>query len=100
MKPTTMSLKTFLPKIHDLLPNLPKKDVKLIVDEFIKMIIATLEKEQKILLNNVGTFSVRKTQARMGRNPQTGEPLKIKASKKVVFRPAAALKEKVRSKKK
>jgi DNA-binding protein HU-beta len=99
MKPTTSSLKTFLPKIHELLPDLPKKDIKIIVDEFLKMIIDTLSKEQKIHLSGIGTFQVRKTKTRMGRNPQTGEPLKIKASKKVTFRAAAPLKEKICSKK-
>lgn len=99
MKTSTISLKTFLPNIQKILPDLPKKDIKLITDEFLKIIIDTLSKEQKILLHSIGTFSVRKTQARIGRNPNTGEPIKIKASKKVVFRPAASLKEKVRSKK-
>ena len=99
MKPTTMSLKTFLPNIQSIVPDLPKKDGKLIVDEFLKIIINTLSKEQKVLLNSIGTFSVRKTQARMGRNPNTGETIKIKASKKVAFRSATSLKEKVRSRK-
>ncbi len=46
----------------------------------------------KITIGTLGTFTIAKRAARMGRNPQTGEPLKIKASKKLRFRPAMSLK--------
>ncbi|KLK89965.1 DNA-binding protein, partial [Microvirga vignae] len=42
-----------------------------------------------------GILQVRKRAARMGRNPQTGEPVKIKASKKIAFRAAKDLKESI-----
>jgi DNA-binding protein HU-beta len=95
----TTTINSYLSNVKDLLPNLPKKDIKIILDEFLKIITKTILKEQKVHLSGIGTFQVRKTQARMGRNPQTGEPLKIKASKKVIFRTSAPLKEKIRSKK-
>lgn len=95
----TITIKSFLQNIKNIVPDLPKKDVKIILDQFLKLIKDSLIKEQRILLNGLGTFKIRKTKARMGRNPNTGEALKIKATKKIVFRAAAPLKEKVRSKK-
>ena len=97
--PTMTSIKSFLPNTSNIVPDLPKKDLKIILNEFLNIITNTILKEQKVHLTGIGTFSVRKTKARMGRNPQTGEPLKIKASKKVAFRAAAPLKEKISSKK-
>ena len=46
----------------------------------------------KITIGTLGTFTIAKRGARMGRNPQTGEAIKIKASKKLRFRPAMNLK--------
>jgi len=57
-------------------------------------------KGHRVRLDGLGTLEVRNRKARMGRNPQTGEPLKIPASKKVAFRVSSALKEKVGTKKK
>jgi DNA-binding protein HU-beta len=54
-----------------------------------------LNKGDKIRLNGLGILQVRKRAARMGRNPATGEAIKIKASKKVAFRAAKELKEAV-----
>jgi DNA-binding protein HU-beta len=54
-----------------------------------------LKKGDKIRLTGLGILQVRKWAARMGRNPATGEAIKIKASKKVAFRPAKELKEAV-----
>ncbi len=52
-----------------------------------------LKKGRRIRLNGLGIIQVRKRKARMGRNPATGEAIKIKASKKVAFRAAKELKE-------
>ena len=54
-----------------------------------------LKKGDKIRLTGLGIFQVRKRAARMGRNPATGEVIKIKASRKIAFRPARELKEAV-----
>ena len=48
-----------------------------------------------VFIPALGIFQVRKRPARMGRNPATGEAIKIKASKKIAFRPAKELKESV-----
>jgi len=54
-----------------------------------------LVKGNKVRIVGLGIFQVKRREARMGRNPQTGEPVKIKASKKVTFRPGKELKEAV-----
>ena len=54
-----------------------------------------LKKGKRIRLNGLGILQVRKRPARMGRNPATGEAIKIKASKKIAFRAAKDLKEAV-----
>ena len=54
-----------------------------------------LKRGARIRIGGLGILQVRKRPARMGRNPATGEAIKIKASKKVAFRPAKELKESV-----
>ena len=54
-----------------------------------------LKKGERIRIVGLGILQVRKRAARMGRNPATGEPIQIKASKKVAFRAAKELKESV-----
>ncbi len=51
--------------------------------------------EKGIRINGLGILQVRKRAARMGRNPGTGEAIKIKASKKIAFRASKDLKEAV-----
>ena len=64
-----------------------------ILDDTIAAIAKHLKKGARIRLNGLGIFAVRKRAARMGRNPATGEAIKIKASKKVAFRASKELKE-------
>ena len=63
--------------------------------EVITLVVKHLKKGDRIRLVGLGIFQVRKRAARMGRNPATGEAIKIKASKKVAFRAAKELKEAV-----
>jgi DNA-binding protein HU-beta len=74
---------------------LPKRQANEMLTQVIEMIAKSLKKGEKIRLTGLGILQVRKRAARMGRNPQTGEPIKIKASKKIAFRPAKELKEAV-----
>jgi len=64
-----------------------------IIEEAIGLITKHLKKGARVRLNGLGILLVRKRPARMGRNPATGEQIKIKASKKVAFRAAKELKE-------
>ncbi len=72
---------------------LPKRQANEMLTQVVEMITTSLKKGEKIRLTGLGILQVRKRAARMGRNPQTGEPIKIKASKKIAFRPAKELKD-------
>ncbi|MGO4571872.1 HU family DNA-binding protein [Microvirga sp. 2TAF3] len=72
---------------------LPKRQANEMLTQVVEMITKSLKKGEKIRLSGLGILQVRKRAARMGRNPQTGEPVKIKASKKIAFRAAKDLKE-------
>jgi DNA-binding protein HU-beta len=65
------------------------------LDSFIDSIKKTLKKGNKVTLVGFGTFSVGKRAARKGRNPQTGETIKIKASKSPKFKAGKAFKESI-----
>ena len=58
-------------------------------------ITQSLKKNQRVMLVGFGTFGVSKRKARTGRNPQTGETIKIKASKSVGFKPSKKFKDMV-----
>ena len=71
----------------------PKRQANEMLTQVVELIARSLKKGEKIRLTGLGILQVRKRAARTGRNPQTGEPIKIKASKKIAFRPAKELKE-------
>ncbi|MCZ6771923.1 MAG: HU family DNA-binding protein [Proteobacteria bacterium] len=61
------------------------------VDAVIDNIANSLKKNEQVTLVGFGTFTVRHRAARIGRNPQTGEPIQIKASNVPAFKPGKAL---------
>lgn len=63
-----------------------------IIDAVFENISKAVKKEKRFAYPGFGTFTVRSRKARKGRNPQTGEEIKIKASKTVGFKPAPTLK--------
>jgi DNA-binding protein HU-beta len=78
-----------LAESHDLTKRLAEG----ILGDLVTMATEHLQKGDKIRLTGLGILQVRSTEARMGRNPATGAPIKIAASKKIAFRPAKELKE-------
>ena len=70
-----------------------KKDATGALEDFIGLVVKHLKKGNKVRITGLGILQVRNRPARMGRNPATGEAIKIKASKKVAFRVAKDLKE-------
>jgi DNA-binding protein HU-beta len=78
-----------LAESHDL----PKKQVSALFSDFVSTTVKHLKKGNKVRINGLGIMQVRKRPARLGRNPATGEQIKIKASKKVGFRVAKELKD-------
>ncbi len=75
-----------------------KKDAEAAVKAFVDVVSDELQKGEKVQLIGFGTFEVGERAARTGRNPQTGESIKIKAAKQPKFKAGAALKEKVNTK--
>lgn len=65
------------------------------LDSIIGAVKTTLKKNGSVTLVGFGTFSVGKRAARTGRNPRTGEAIKIKSAKVPKFKPGKALKDAV-----
>jgi DNA-binding protein HU-beta len=63
-----------------------------VATDLVDAIVKTMKKEGKFTLPSFGTFTVRKTKARKGKNPRTGEDIKIKAGKTVRFKASPTLK--------
>ena len=72
---------------------LTKKDAEKALKAFTDIVADELKKGNKIQLVGFGTFEVSKRAAREGRNPQSGEPMKIAASKAPKFKAGKALKD-------
>ena len=70
-----------------------KKDAEAALKAFISTVEGALKKDDKVQLVGFGTFEVSKRAARKGRNPQTGEEMKIKASKTPKFKAGKAFKD-------
>ena len=91
---TTVTLKHLaaaLAETHEM----AKKQSELILNDLVNLVTKHLKKGDRIRLVGLGILQVRKRAARTGRNPATGEAIKIKASKKVAFRASKELKEAV-----
>ena len=72
-----------------------KKDVEAVLKAFTDVVSGELKKGGKVQLVGFGTFEVSERAAREGRNPQSGEPMKIAASKAPKFKAGKALKDMV-----
>lgn len=72
---------------------LSKKDAEKALKAFTEVVSEELQKGNKIQLVGFGTFEVSERAAREGRNPQTGETMKIAASKAPKFKPGRGLKD-------
>ncbi len=72
---------------------LSKKAVQAVIDATFEEVKKAIKKEERFSFPGFGTFNKKKRAARTGRNPQTGEKIKIKAQTTVGFKPAQALKD-------
>lgn len=73
-----------------------KVDAGKAMDAVVDVVMAALKKGEKVTWTGFGTFEVRSRAARMGRNPQTGAPLHIPASKTPAFKAGKGLKDAVK----
>ena len=79
---------------------LSKKDAGAALQAVIDAVVGAVAKKKKVQLVGFGTFESRKRKARTGKNPRTGEALKIAAATIPAFKPGKAFKDAVNSKKK
>lgn len=75
--------------------NMTKKDAEAALKAVIDAISDAVASGEKVQVSGFGNFDVKTRDARMGRNPKTGEAVEIAASKRVVFTAAQALKDKI-----
>ncbi len=75
---------------------LSKADAKKALDAFVDTTSDALKKGDRVALVGFGSFSVSERGARTGRNPQTGQPIKIAAKKVVKFKAGSELASKVK----
>ena len=78
---------------------LSRKQVDKLLNALVDTIVKSVKKGESVKIPGLGIFRLRKMKARMGRNPQTGEAIKIPARKKVGFSVAKTFKETVLGKK-
>ena len=64
-----------------------------LIDEFFLLIIEDLIKEKKLKISNFGTFTIRKKNSRLGRNPKTKEEKMISERNVVLFKPSKEFKD-------
>ncbi|SDT07810.1 HU family DNA-binding protein [Pseudomonas oryzae] len=73
--------------------DLSKEQASRVLNAVLEEITNALNRQDSVTLVGFGTFLQRHRGARMGKNPQTGEPVKIRASNTVSFKPGKALRE-------
>jgi DNA-binding protein HU-beta len=77
-----------------------KKAVDAFLASFVEVVTTNVSKGEPVVISGFAKFARVERAARMGRNPQTGEPIKIAASRKVRVTPLKAFKDAVLSSKK
>lgn len=90
----TVTASALLQSVADHL-GIKKSEAKAFVEGYTDVVKAYVMKGAKVKIGDIGMIMIRARKARMGRNPQTGEPVKIKASKKLAFRQSAVMKQAV-----
>jgi len=90
----TVTASALLQSVADHL-GMKKSEAKALTEGYLDVVKAYVMKGAKVKIGDIGMIMIRQRKARMGRNPQTGEPVKIKASKKLAFRQSAVMKAQV-----
>ncbi|MFM7447759.1 MAG: HU family DNA-binding protein [Leptolyngbyaceae cyanobacterium] len=75
--------------------NVTKKDADVVLTAILETIVESVAEGEKVTLVGFGTFEARDRQAREGRNPSTGKPIKIPATRVPAFSAGKLFKEKV-----
>lgn len=90
-----MTKAELLNAVSSRVPDLTKKQTADVVDAVFEALTDAILTSERFSYPGFGTFTVKERAARDGRNPRTNEPIKIKASKTVSFKPAPKLKDTV-----
>jgi len=90
-----MTKSEMVKKLAETWGGIPNRQADDNLKAFVDFISKTVKKDKVLKVPSLGTFRLRQTKARTGRNPQTGEPLKIPARKKVGFTAAKVFKESI-----
>lgn len=90
-----MTKSELIQRLADRNPHLYLRDVENIVDTFFEEIKSALVEGDRVELRGFGSFSTRERQARIGRNPKTGQSVNVEAKRMPFFKPGKLLKEKV-----
>jgi DNA-binding protein HU-beta len=88
----TITLKQLAPELAEA-NELTRKQTEAVLNTLIEAVTTRLKAGDKVRLTGLGILQVRDRPARSGRNPATGQPIEIKASRKIAFSPAKELKE-------
>lgn len=75
---------------------IPKVTAEKALNAFIEAVTEALQAGEKVTLVGFGTFMIQKRAARVGRNPRTGEQIKIPARKVIKFKPGSKLEEAIK----
>jgi DNA-binding protein HU-beta len=87
----TITLKTIFEEMAGTY-DLPRKQASALLAGMVEAVTMHLKNGDRIRMSGLGILEVRQRNARTGRNPATGQPIQLAASKKVAFRPAKELK--------
>ena len=90
----TVTLKQLAPALAEE-HGLTRKQAEAMLGRLVQAVTERLKAGEKVRLTGLGILQVRNRPARTGRNPATGQPIEIKASKKIAFSPAKELKDSV-----
>lgn len=90
-----MTKSEMVKKLAETWGGIPNRQADQNLTDLVDFITKTVKKDKVLKIPNLGTFRLRQLKARTGRNPQTGEPIKIPARKKVGFTAAKVFKESI-----
>lgn len=95
LKLETVSTSQMVANVAAKFDELPKKVTKEVIANFLSAVENEVAAGKKLRIDKIGILQVKDRAPRIGRNPQTGEEIRIPASKKIGFRAAKSLKEQV-----
>lgn len=90
-----MTKSELISRIAELNPHLYLRDIEKIVDTFFEEITSALANGDRVELRGFGAFSVKEREARIGRNPRTGEKVQVDAKRLPFFKTGKALRDRL-----